>query len=512
MTNPHESDLTAVEVRNRAARGAVSVIGRHAVVRLMAFVGTLVLARLIAPESFGLFVTAQFTVSVLQALAIGGITSALVRRREAIDPADYRVALTIQQCLTVIVVAGLFAVSPWLAAHYALPDGRIWIFQAMALTLFPLSLRSIPVAMMQRGLRHDLVTLCEVTEYLVYLIVSVGLALLGWGVWALVVATMARNTVGAIVVHALAKARPRFGFGLKRASALLKFALPLQGQMLIDLAQRSVIPVVIGLLLGVGAVGIAGMANTMLEALVLQPLVMLGSVQLRLFARIQNDPAALAALLEKCFASGAMIFLPVVVLFGIAAPTLMPHLLSPKWSGVGELIFWLTPVAVIQIVSLPTWQASKALGELRAPLVGGLIGLAIQIVVVAVLAAPLGLAAYPIAATVGTLAATIVVFTRVSRRIGANPIRAIVPIVAGLVTAGAIWGAAMLWATSAPWIAAALVGGVVAYVAIVVAFAGAHLAALLRFVGAAAPRRITAGLARVAGLVDRLTIVGRART
>lgn len=507
MTGPRESELPADEVRNRAARGAVSVIGRHAVVRAMAFLGTLVLARLIAPRDFGLFVTAQFAASVLQALAIGGITSALVRRREAIEPIDYRVALTIQQVLTVVVVAGLFAVSPWLAAFHDDPSGeRIRIFQAIALTLFPMSFRSIPVAMLQRQLRHDLVTLCEVSEYLAYLIVSIGLALGGWGVWALVVATLVRNTTGAVVVHVMARAWPQFGFDLGRTAALLKFALPLQGQMLIDLAQRSMIPVVIGVYFGAAAVGIAGMANTMLEALVMQPLVMLGSVQLRLFARIQNDHRALARLLEKCIAAGAMVFLPAVLLFGLSAPALMPHLLSAKWQGVGELIFWLTPVAMIQVASLPTSQAGKALGELRAPLIGGLLGFACQIGLVAALASHLGLLAYPLAATVGVLATTLVVFVRVTRRIGANPLRGIVPIAAGLIPAGAISGAAVQWSASTSLIAAALALGLLIYLAIVVLFAGPHLAGLLRFVAAAVPPRFARALIRIAGWVERMTI------
>jgi O-antigen/teichoic acid export membrane protein len=186
----------------------------------------------------------------------------------------------------------------------------------------------------------------------------------------------------------------------------------------------------------------------------------------------------------------------------------MPHLLSTRWDGVGDLILWLTPVAVIQIVSQPTWQASKALGELRSPLVGGLIGLAIQIGLVAAAAPHLGLLAYPVAATVGSLAATTVVFVRVARRIGANPLRAIVPIAAGLLTAVAMWGAALLWLTSPTSIVLVFAGGLVVHLVIVVVFAGAYLAALLRFVGAAAPRRISVGLGRLAGVVERMTTIG----
>lgn len=498
-----ERELSAGEARDRAARGAMSVLVRHAAVRLLAFAGTLVLARLIAPAEFGLFVAAQFVLSVLQALAVGGVTSALIRRRDVVEPADYRVALTLQQGLAAIVVVAVWVAAPRLAAGWERSADLVPIVETMALALFPLSLRAIPFALLQRALRHDLTTMCEVGEYVVHLAVAIGLALLGWGVWALVAATLARHLAGALLAQVLVGALPRFGFDRGRAARLLGFAVALQGQMLIDLSQRSVVPVVVGALFGAAAVGVTGMANTMLEALVLQPLAMLAGVQLRLFARIQDDRAAMARLLEHCLAAGLMVFLPPVVLLGVAAPTLMPHVLSPAWAGVGELIRWLTPVSALQIVTLPTSQAAKAMGLRRAPLIGGLANLAIQIGVVTLLAPRLGLVAYPVAAGAGVGANYLMMAVTVHRRIGGRPLRTMLPILAGLAVATAVWAGAVVATPSPTLLVGAFLVGLLVHAGVVVAFAGRHLAALLRFAADALPARLAGPLRRLAGWSER---------
>lgn len=506
-----ETEISATEARHRAARGALSVLGRHALVRLLAFAGTLVLARLIAPDEFGLFAAAQFVLTMLQALAVGGITAALIRRREMVEPADYRVALTVQQVMTTVVVIAIFAFAPRIAAHWMQSPDLVPVIQTMALALFPLSLRSIPFALLQRALRHDQTTLCEVIEYIVYLVAAISCAAFGWGVWAMVTATLFRYITGAVVAHLLAGARPHFGFELPRALALLRFALPLQGQMLVDLTQRSVIPVVIGLFFGATAVGIASMANTVLEALLLQPLVMLAGVQFRLFARIQDDRDAVATLLEKSFAAGAMVFLPSVLFLGVVAPALMPHILSPQWGNVGELIRWLTLVSALQIVAVPTAQAAKALGETRALLAGSLMGLAVQIMLVTLLARPLGLASYPVAATIGVALNFGLIFFAVGRRIGMRPFRSLIPIVGGVAIMAAIWWLAITTLVS-PLIVGVvcLIGGLL-YLTVIVMFSGRHLATLLRFASSAAPFGARKPLGTVANWIERKCLVPGAR-
>lgn len=511
MAERHETELTHEEAKSRAARGVVSVFGRHALVRALAFLGTLVLARLIAPESFGLFVTAQFVLSVLQALAVGGVTSAVVRRREAVEPADYRTALTLQQILAVVVVAALFVAAPWVVAAYGLPPERALVFRVMALAVFPLSLRSIPLAMLQRGLRHDLTAICEVLEYVVYLVTSIGLALLGWDVWALVAATLARQVVGAVVMQRMARTLPRFGWERDRVRALLRTAVPLQGQMLIDLAQRSMIPVAVGFLFGVAAVGITGMANTILEALVLQPLAMIASVQLRMFARIQDDAEAMRDLLRDCYMAATATFLPLVTLLAITAPTVMPHLLSAKWHEVGTLLPWMVGPSLIYILSMASSQAAKALGELRIALVAGLINMAIQFAVLIATAPILGLGAYPLASFAGVLVGAVLVMNRVRRRVGELPFRGSWPFVAATAAAALVCLPAFVFDASAPVMLLGVAAGVAVYLGVTVVLAGHECARFLRFLGSGGRSGGRSWAGRLADVVEKTSLLAPRR-
>lgn len=509
MTDAGEAELSNAEVRRRASRGAASAFGRHAVVRLLAFLGTLVLARLIAPEGFGLFVTAQFILSILQALAVGGVVSALVRRREAVSDADYRTALVVQQIIAVTVVALLFLAAPAISAAYDLPPDRVWVFRAMALAVFPLSLKSIPQARLQREFRHDKVAASDVIEYLVYLVAALSMAALGYGVWALVAATLLRYTVGAIAVHLAARSGVRIGYEHQRAAGLIQTALPLQGGILLDLGNRAIVPIVLGGILGLAAVGVTGMATTIVDAVILQPLVLVASVQLRLLARVQDEPERMRTLLGDFYSAGGLVIVPLATLLAIIAPTVLPLILSEPWRQVGFVVSGLVLSSALQVISAPSAQAAKALGDVHAPLVGGIVTLALQLLIVVIAAPRIGIYAYPLSALVSGSIWAVLITSRVARRVGMPPVQALLPILAAAAVAGGIWFAAVSLSTN-PWImVSGLILGGLTYLALLVLLAGQAVGRLLAFAAGAVPARLTgvsAAITTASSTCDRLQL------
>lgn len=481
-TNDHasEPELTVEEVRARSARGALSAFTRHALVRFLAFAGTLWLARMIAPASFGLFSTSQFLLTALSAVCVGGVISALVRRAEAISKEELRTAFAVQQGMAVVICIGLFFAAPLIARLYHLQPNDAWVFRSMMLAVFLMSLKSIPNAMLQRRLRHDLVALSEIIEYLVYISSAVLLASLGWGVWALVVATLLRHASAVLMLHRAARIYPSIGFNLSMAKALIRFALPLQAISLVDLANRSVVPLLIGGMLGMAAVGLSSMANTILDAAILQPLVLLSALQLRLFARVQRDPAEVRRLLGQFYFMGGAAVGPIAVLLFCAAP-MLPHVLSSQWSHVGWLVQALFFASILQVVAAPTAQAAKALGEVRAPLIAGVVSLGAQILILTFTYKSLGLTSYPLAAAVGGCCSTGLILYRVARRIDGLSMASLVPVAISCFLAGVTWWLAGRYAGAQPVliIAALILGGLV-YVASLLLLAGAQVS---RYIG-----------------------------
>lgn len=502
-------ELADSEVKARATRGAVAAFSRHAVVRLLAFLGTLLLTRLLAPAEFGLFSTSQFCLTVVSAVCVGGVISALVRRAEHVSAEEFHTAFALQLGFAAIACGAMFLAAPLIADIYGLPATSAWVFRAMSAAVFAISLKSIPQAMLQRQLRHDLVAASEIVEYVTYIGVALLLAWMGWGVWALVTATLVRYSSAVVVLHVMARRAPVLAFNRSVAGRLARFALPLQGTALLDLANRAVAPLLLGGLLGMSAVGVASIANTMLEALILQPLVLLSAVQFRLLARAQRDPARVRRLLGEFYFMGAAAIMPIALLLICAAP-LLSYLFPPAWSDVVWLVPALFLASVVQVIASPTAQAAKALGILNTPLLAGAINLAIQCVILALTHQQLGLASYPLAAAVGAVAAAAIMLARVTRAIGPAPFGPVVPVVLAGAAAALIWWpaarAGSLWIVVS---GAAL--GALLYIVILALTAGRRVRRyLVTFADNALPRAPSLGkfVTVMGDLVARVDISG----
>lgn len=497
-----EEALSQEQVRRRAARGAMTVFTRHALVRLMAFAGTLVLARMLDPHTFGVFALAQFVLLLASAVAVGGVTTALTRRKEALEPSDYRSAHAIQLILAGVIFAGVLSATPALARAYDLSGAEALAFPALGSAVFLLASRSIPTAMLQRALRHDLIAVSEVAEYLTYIVISIGLAWAGLGLWALVIATLARYVVATILLYRAARAWPAVGFDRVLVRAIARETVPQQAAILLGLAQRGINTTVVAAVFSPAAAGLVGMALTLLDSLVLQPLALLANIQFRLMARAQDDPDRFRKLLGQSFFVSAVICLPILIAAIILFPLLVTILFPPAWRETGPLVQMLSISSFAYLVSMPSHQAIKAVGDAGSLIVCYCISAAAQLAILLLVGDRFGLAGFAVANVVGTLIFAIFGLVRLKMVTGRFPPLGPVLGVAlagGIATAAGLGVAAMLPET--PGLIAGVLAGGLVYVAALFVTSAQQMATHLRLVGEALPAR----LGRLRDLVGALT-------
>lgn len=474
-----EDEISDREARVRAARGTLMLLTRHAVVRGMAFVGTLFLARLIAPHTFGIFAITQFVLNLCSSASVGGVIAALVRKKERVVADEYHTAFALQQMVGVFVFVCVVIATPFIRDAYDLTSNQQYAFPAMGAAVFLLSLRSIPVAMLQRSLKHDRVAMTEVVEYLVYIGVSLGLAWAGLGLYALVIATLVRYLASVVLLHLMVKQWPRLLLRMEYVRAILQIAVPLQVTILLDLGQRSVVPVVLGKFFGAAAVGLVSMASTILDSLIMQPITMLATIQFRLLARSQDDRERFASLLGNIYFVMGATAIPIAVALAICAPTLIPLVLPGKWHEVGHLIQWITIASLFQLVAHPTSQAFKALGDTLTPMLNSPINLLVQAAVLLLLRDRMGLDSYPIALACGGVAATLFMIYRLGRHLRRlPPLNGLVEVIAA--TAAGLGVCLLVMPVLDRWRVAATLMFVLVYMCALLVLSGERLAKYFR--------------------------------
>lgn len=431
-------ELNTAEMKSRAVKGVASLLARQLFVRIIGFFGMLILARILTPEIFGVFAIAQFAVMFFEQFSSLGLSAALLRKKEQTTPVELRTVFTVQQSIVAgIVICVLFG-APSIARYFLLAEEYTWLMRAMAVGLVLASLKTVPTILLERGLRHDLVAVSEVAEFVTYQTIAILLAVQGFGVWALIAALLARGVGGVVVLHAMSGWRPRIGFDRTAFAQILRFGVPIQLASFAGLATNAVIPVLVGSSMGAAAAGHANFSRSILDAVIFQPLIMMSRVQFRVFGRMQDERDRLSRAVERSLYAGSLLAFPAAALVVSQAQPFVDFVVTSKWSAAIPVLYLLGVAYLLYAVVQPIMQALKALGDAKTPLYGVLLQGTIQAVVFLSCVKFLGLSGYALGLAGGLAAATWLAHHRLRQHLSINVWRSIRSSLAAAVIAGAV--------------------------------------------------------------------------
>lgn len=248
--DPDGDSLSNAEVRQRAAAGALLVAGRGAALQVLSFGGNLVLARLLLPRDFGLIAIGTAVITFGSLMATTGVGAALIRRPEPPQKEDFRAVVGFQLLLTAAVSAVVWA--------SAAPFGQAGALAAVMSTSLPLlALRTPGAVALERALLFRKLVAVEVTENVLYYAWAVTTVALGWGVWGLATAVVARTIGGTVVMLLVAPwgfVWP--GWSWARLRPILGFGALLQGTGAMNFLRDQLFNVAIAAVAGVSTLGL----------------------------------------------------------------------------------------------------------------------------------------------------------------------------------------------------------------------------------------------------------------
>lgn len=304
--------------------------GVQAVVQLVVLMA---LGRLLTPAEFGVMGAAIVVIAVSQIVSHVGVGPAIIQRRD-LEVIHVRVAFTISAVLGLALGAGVWLAAPAIAAFYRIPEVEP-VLRAVAL-LFPMDgFNTVGKSLLTRNLRFRLFVALDVGSYILgYACIGVLLAWQGYGVWALVVGSLAQSALRTITMQAATRHPMRPSLNSKASRDLLSFGF---GHSLAQIAlviSQQADNLVVGRWLGPAALGVYGRAYN----LMVMPATAFGKIVNRVLfpvmSQVQGERQRFAGAYERTLAIVALISLPVSALLWIVAPELIPALLGPQWTGV----------------------------------------------------------------------------------------------------------------------------------------------------------------------------------
>jgi len=158
------------------------------------------LARLLTPSDFGVMAIALVVVGVVEIFAQIGIGPALVQRKDLSDT-DIRTAFYTSAVLGILCFAALFAAAPAIGSLYAEKTGSttdvlVDVLRVVALSFVISGFTLVPRSLLIRRMAFDRLFRSSLAAMLLgNLVIGLGLAWAGSGVWAYVLALLSQNAL-----------------------------------------------------------------------------------------------------------------------------------------------------------------------------------------------------------------------------------------------------------------------------------------------------------------------------
>ncbi|POH68345.1 hypothetical protein C3B59_06550 [Cryobacterium zongtaii] len=449
---------------DQVRRGALWSAGSTLFLRFANIAIMAVVARIVAPEAFGVFALAMVVQGVVVSLAELGISSALLRND--LDPDRIAPTIATVSIITSLVLGTAMAVfADPLAAALGSPDAA-GPLRVMALSVALIGPFVVPGALIQRDFRQDVIFRAAAIAFVPSSAVLLLVALAGDGALAFAWSRVAAQLVTGVILTLKVKKRYRPGFRRDQIGMLIRFGLPLALANLLSQALLNVDYVFVGRTLGVEATGLYSLAFTIAAwSTAVIGSVLNGIVQ-PAFSRVRHEGGDLrGALLQAC-RTVALVACAIGALTLALAEPLLTTIYGTQWTGAAPALVVLAVYGVIFVLGLLLANIIISTGRTGGLLLVQVAALAVLLPAMAVGVRYGGLVGVGLAHILVSAGVILPLYLLMLRRTIPRPfgvmVRAIAwPVCAGTAAGGTAWAVAMLVsAAPAKFLLGGLAGGI----------------------------------------------------
>ena len=296
-----------------------------------------VLARYIDPDEFGIVAIATMVTTFATMLSEGGLGSALIQKTK-ITPTHIRVSFTIAMIMAVLFYLLILFFSYVVADFFKEPE-VLKILQILGLIFLIKGCGITARSLLMRDLDFKRVMIADLSAYaLGYALVSIVLAILGYGVWALVWSILIHNALSSLFFFVLRPHSLLPSLSLEPLRHLFYFGGGLTFSRVFHFLGNNADTLVVGKFLGATALGIYGRALRLMKA----PVDKLGNifddVMFPALSSIQDNNRRIGKAYIGSIELSNLIMLPFSILMILLSHDMINVILGSKWEA-AELPF-----------------------------------------------------------------------------------------------------------------------------------------------------------------------------
>jgi PST family polysaccharide transporter len=347
-----------------------SAIGRLAD-QAARFVTFFLLARLLAPQDFGLMAVALVVMGFLDLVRDGGTGQALIQR-PLLEEGLASSVFFLNVGLGFLVAIGLALLAGPISVLYGNPDVAP-LLRVLALGFLVSSWAVTPRALLIRAIRFRNVATSDLSGTFAYATVAISLALSGFGVWALVLGAVAADVASTAMFWWVSEWRPRLHFSRAEIRSIRSFSMNLSVYNVINYFLNNTDTLVISRVLGAVSLGYYSVTRRILVLPIMMMVSVMTGVLLPALARVQTDEERFRRDYLRACSGIALVAFPVAAGIGVVARPFVEGFLGAKWQPAIPIIELYAPIALLIATMYSASSIYRAKGRTDWLLMWGLL-------------------------------------------------------------------------------------------------------------------------------------------
>ena len=331
--------------------------------KLLVFVSTVVLARILTPNDFGIVAAATALILFFDVVLDLGVGAALIYEQEHRITQRVQTAFTMNVLIAAVLTGVGVLLTPAVAAFTGL-QAHENVFRVLLLGLFIRGLGQVQNAVLQRDLRFDSRAIVEIGGAVARTAISIALALAGLGVWAIVWGLLAGEVISTVLAWWYAGFWPRFSFDRGVAKVLLGFGVTFIALKVVDAIGMDSDYLIVAHRLGSTQLGFYSMGYRLPELALLSLYWIVGAVAFPIFsqARTQGREVMVSAALRSLRMITLFSF-PAGVLLALASRDIIGVVFTAKWIPAVEPMVLISLVTAVTSIGFASGDIFPAMGR-----------------------------------------------------------------------------------------------------------------------------------------------------
>lgn len=332
--------------------------------QLVSFVVSVILARLLLPETYGIIALVTVFISLCDEFVSGGFATSLIQKRDA-DNIDFSSVLYFSLFVSAVFYAFLFFCAPLIASFYSKYDGKLLIavIRVMGLRVIISAINSVQHAYVTRTMQFRRFFWSTLLGALISAVIGIGMAYTGYGVWALVAQYCSMALADTVILWFTVRWRPQLVYSWERMRDLFSYGWKIFAASMIRTLYNDLRSLIIGKLYTSEDLAYYNKGQSFPQLVSSNTFGAINSVLFSVLSKCQSDAASVRAILRRSIIEGTYIVFPFMIGLAIVGRPLILLLLTEKWEPcviylqICCISFAFTPIESSNL------QAIKAVGK-----------------------------------------------------------------------------------------------------------------------------------------------------